>query len=373
MRFPDLKPVTLFLQRRSSKAGAQVGLARLITNPAMRVINPVLVTMREGWLTEQCAKVDIPYLIQDFPRSRSWKGQLFANRAFGRDLLQAAQGRGWNPVLVQGNDHLEGLLALEVMRRGQISGIMFLRSSEMTHRDFSKYRCDRFSMIYAVGEELAAKAKKWAPQVEVRTLADGIDESDFLSAKTKAAHFPTKILVVGSESHYKGWADLAAAVDLLEENDEFPCLTFDFTGEAPDARLNDMHLSRRRRAKFRFIGRTDKFAELVRQYDLIIHPSREESFGIAPMEIIAAGVPLLCSRTGAIMKIRTAKEWLFEPLNPPDLAFRLGFLHEHWTTITVDIAECQKRIRDQFLMSRVVGDIVGGFQTLIAKKTLFRI
>ncbi len=193
------RSVTLFLQRRSGKAGAQVGLARLITNPAMRALNPVLVTMHEGWLTEQCAKAEIPYLICAFPKSRSWKGRFFANRAFGHDMLNRVRGRGWNPILVQSNDHLEGLLAREIMGSAKIPGIIFLRSSEMTKRDFFKYRCDRFDLIYAVGEELATKAKEWSPNAEIHLLDDGIEESDFFPPKAKAVTFPTRILVVGSE------------------------------------------------------------------------------------------------------------------------------------------------------------------------------
>jgi len=335
----------------------------------MRALNPVLVTMQKGWLTEQCVKAGIPYLIRAFPKSRSWKARLYANRVFGHDILQAARDRGWKPILVQSNDHLEGLLAQKIMRCGQIPGIIFLRSSETTRRDFFKYDCDRFNLIYAVGQELTAKAREWAPHSNIRTLDDGIDESDFYPPKDKAERFPTRILIAGSQSHDKGWADLATAIDLLEEDKSFPSLILDFTGTAPDPHLNDMRLSRQRRTKFNFIGRNEKFAELVRQYDLVIHPSREESFGIAPIEILAAGVPLLCSRTGAISKIRRANEWLFEPWNASELALRLRFLHDHWTTITVDIVESQRQIRSQFLMSRLVDDIVRGFQSIVAQPT----
>jgi len=368
MLFALPQSVTLFLQRRSGKAGAQVGLARLITNPAMKALNPVLVTMQKGWLTEQCAKAKIPYLIRAFPKSRSWKGRLLANRVFGRDMLDVVQGRGWDPILVQGNDHLEGLLAQEIMRSAQIPGVIFLRSSEMTKRDFFKYRCDRFDLIYAVGEELATKAKEWSANAEIHLLDDGVEESDFFPPKAKAVKFPTRILVVGSESQYKGWADLAEAVDRLEQDQKFSELTLEFTGKAPDPRLNDMRLWKPRKSKFVFIGRAEKFADLVRQYDLVIHPSREESFGIAPMEILAAGVPLLCSRVGAIAKIRSATEWLFEPRNPKDLAFKLAFLHDNWTKIVPDTTSCQTQIRRQFMMNGIIDGIVHTFQTLIERR-----
>ena len=363
-------PVSLFLQNRPSRSGAQVALARLILHPAMRRINPVVVSTREGWLTQECRKHGVSSLIAPFPKSRGLHGRLFGNRAFARRVLRAAFAQGMNPVLVQGNDHLEGLLARAVMAEARIPGVIFLRSSETTSRDFLKYQCDRYDLTYAVGEELTEKAKQWSPRTRVLTLHDGINETDFFPTTMKTADFPRRILVVGSESHYKGWADLAQAVDLLEKDDRFPALTFDFTGNAPEPSLNDMHLERRRRAIFNFIGRTEKFAELVRRYDLVIHPSREESFGMAPIEILAAGVPLLSSRAGVIEKIRKRPEWMFTPHRPEELAERIRFLHDHWAEVIVDTGDCQDEIRKRFVMDRLVGDILSEFETLITDSIL---
>ena len=338
----------------------------------MQSLSPILVAAQEGWLTEQCAKANIPYLLIHFPRSRSWKARLYENRAFAGELLREVKARNWMPILVQGNDHLEGLLAYEVAKSAKIPGVIFLRSSETTKQDFFKYDCDCFSIIYAVGKDLFEKVRSWVPQAEVKMLSDGFNESDFYPPKAKVELFPYNILVAGSESHYKGWADLAVAVDLLERDDSFPALTFDFTGVPPDPKLNNLHLSRVRRAKFNFIGRSQKFAELVRQYDLVIHPSREESFGIAAMEILAAGVPLLCSRTGAIEDVRMAHEWLFQPKNPEELASRLGFLHDHWAEIVSDIAICQAQIRGKFMMDQLAGNIARDLRALSSSIPLTR-
>jgi glycosyltransferase involved in cell wall biosynthesis len=364
------RPVSLFLQNRPTRSGAQVALARLILHPAMRRINPVLVSTREGWLTQECKKYGVSSLIVPFPKSRSLLGRLLGNRAFARRVLRAGLAQGMNPVLVQGNDHLEGLLARAVMAEARIPGVIFLRSSETTSRDFLKYQCDGFDLTYAVGQELTEKARQWSPRARVLTLHDGINEADFFPPKTKMTDFPRRILVVGSESHYKGWADLAQAVDLLEEDDGFPALTFDFTGNAPEPRLNDMHLERRRRATFNFIGRSEKFAELVRQYHLVIHPSREESFGMAPIEILAAGVQLLSSRVGVIEKIRKRSEWMFAPRRPEELAERIRFLHDHWAEIIVDTGDCQEEIRKRFMMDCLVADILSEFEALFTDLTL---
>jgi len=58
-------------------------------------------------------------------------------------------------------------------------------------------------------------------------------------------------------------------------------------------------------------------------YDLVINPSRMESFGTAAIEVLAAGVPLLSSRTGVIEQVQESAEMLFPPHRPEALASAL--------------------------------------------------
>jgi glycosyltransferase involved in cell wall biosynthesis len=52
------------------------------------------------------------------------------------------------------------------------------------------------------------------------------------------------------------------------------------------------------RSQFAFLGRVNGLSELVRGYDFAVHPSRMESFGLAPIEALLAGTPTLVSLTG---------------------------------------------------------------------------
>jgi alpha-1,3-rhamnosyl/mannosyltransferase len=65
----------------------------------------------------------------------------------------------------------------------------------------------------------------------------------------------------------------------------------------------------------------------------VVHPSRHESFGLAPVEVLAAGVPLLCSRTGAIAEIQDDGQFLFEPGDITGLADRLAALRAQWSRL----------------------------------------
>ena len=354
----------LFIQRRSSKAGAQTALLRLIVHPRLLRLRPVVVSASPGWLTEQCQRAGIPAIIEPFPSSRSLIGRLYANRSFARRILHRLKQAGYWPGLVQANDHLEGLLGLSVAKAAGVPAVVFLRSSEMTKRDFIKYGCHRFDWIGAAGDELAEKAREWLVRGKVDVLYDGLGEDDFFPPKTKSRTFPRKLLVVGSPSHYKGWQDFSQAILVLEQDPEFPALECDFTGEPPDPHRNDMQLGRTRRATFNFIGRVNDLPRFVRQYDLAIHPSREESFGLAPLEILAAGVPLICTRTGVIAKVHANSQLLCSPHDPDDLASVLRGAWKYWDSLDPALISSQRLIRRFFHLNQMVEGFLGVYRRL---------
>lgn len=355
----------LFLQKRSSKAGAQVALSRLLRHPQLQALNPVLVTEQDGWLTEQCRSHGLPVILQKFPASRSLLNRFLGNQRFAQEILRQAAEANLKPALVLGNDHGEGLLTRAVAKAARIASVIILRSSETTESFFHKYECDRCDLIYSVGEELTAKVKKWGAQGQIRLLNDGVYETEFHPVKPKAAAFPTNILVAGSAVPDKGWADFAVAIDLLEKDPNFPALDFDFTGTPPDPAINDMQLGKPRRARFNFRGRQEKFIEFVQRYDLVLHPSREESFGLAPVEILAAGVTLLSSSAGVMGQIQLQKDWLTIPASAEDLADKLRNLWQNWPHLDCEVSACQQNIRSRFLMDTVVADLVSELRRLL--------
>ena len=55
----------------------------------------------------------------------------------------------------------------------------------------------------------------------------------------------------------------------------------------------------------RFAGRVDDVADVLRGGDLFLLPSETESFGLAALEAMACGVPVIASRTGGIPEVVT--------------------------------------------------------------------
>jgi N-acetyl-alpha-D-glucosaminyl L-malate synthase BshA len=64
----------------------------------------------------------------------------------------------------------------------------------------------------------------------------------------------------------------------------------------------------------RFLGRLDTVAPLLAAADLFLLPSQTESFGLAALEAMACGTPVLASRTGGIPEVLTdGVEGILEP------------------------------------------------------------
>ena len=354
----------LLVQKRTHRAGAQTCLARLLRHEALRAWHPILVCSQDGWLTETCNNHGIPTVIETFPGSRSIAARWFQNKSFARRTRMHLERLNLKPAIVHANDHWEGLLGLKLAGEMCARSAIFLRSPGMTREDYFKYECHKYDLIAAVGDELQARVKEWDPSRDIHLIHDGICENEFAPPKPKAIAFPEKILVIGSPLDWKGWADVVEALALLEREDIVPDLQLDFTGDAPEPAKNNLGLERLRKGRRIFLGRVEAFRELVLGYDLVINPSRMESFGMAAVEVLALGVPLLSSRTGIIEQIIEQPEFLFSPRQPADLARALRNLIQNWPHLHFYPAQSQQRIREKFMIDRTVENVCAAYKTL---------
>ena len=362
-------PATVFLQGRTHRAGAQTCLARLLRHKAMRRWNPVLVCSAPGWLTRECEREGIPVVCEPFPKSRSLLARWFGNARFVGAVVAKLQVVSSGGVeIVHANDHIEGLLALGLARKlGALSAI-FLRSPGMRREDYFKYRCNEYETIAAVGDELRARAQSWDSSHTIELIYDGLAADEFALPKSKPSQAPAKVLVIGSPLDWKGWADLTDALHLLEQDGALPPMTFDFTGGRPTESANDLKLGRLRHHRCNFLGRVEAFHNLVRGYDLVINPTRMESFGMAALEVLAAGVPLLSSRTGVVEQIQEQAEILFAPRQPSALAAALKNAILQWDEIDFGVEAAQERIRQRFSIDNTALRVSEAYSRLLANK-----
>jgi glycosyltransferase involved in cell wall biosynthesis len=334
----------------------------------MRQWKPVLVCSAPGWLTRECERENIPVICEPFPKSRSLLGRLFGNPRFAEGVgakLQAASVQGVR--IVHANDHIEGLLGMILAKGLNARSAIFLRSSGMTQRDYFKYGCDEYDLIAAVGGRFRARVQDWDPSSSVQLIPDGLALDELNIPKQKPKRAPSRILVVGSPADLKGWADLTEALYLLERNSTLPPMVFDFTGERPDEKTNDLKLDRLVHHKCNFMGRVEAFRELVRSYDLVVNPTRMESFGMAALEVVATGVPLLSTRTGVIEQVLESPDVLFPPNRPDILAPALERVLLHWEKIDFGTERGQKNIRARFLIDYTVTRLNEHYKSILSR------
>jgi glycosyltransferase involved in cell wall biosynthesis len=359
-------PCIVFIQKRAHKAGAQTCLARLLRHDRIKALNPVLIISEKGWLTRECDRLGVPFIEKAFPSSRSLASRLYNNRAFTDWAAKRLRSLGYEPKIIQANDHLEGLLGLLVAKVTGARSAVFLRSPGMVGRDYLKYRCGEYDLISAVGDELARRAAGWEKNKDILLIHDGLYASEIFTPKEKAAHFPDRVLIIGSDIDWKGWADLTEALYILSMKRRMPLLKVDFTGRAPDPKKNDLKLGRiEKYADCNFLGRVEDFRGTVLSYDLVINPSRHESFGMAAMETLAAGVPLLTSRTGVIGQVLDLEHMLFRPHDPEDLARALLNLMDNWERLDMGLAGCQNKILEKFNIDTTVDKLTEAYGALL--------
>jgi glycosyltransferase involved in cell wall biosynthesis len=217
----------------------------------------------------------------------------------------------------------------------------------MTRNDYEKYHCGEANLVAAVGEMLLG--------FDSRTVLihDGLEPEEFLPPKPPPPRFPERILVIGSSVEWKGWDDAIRLAGF------FPDTKFLFTGKIPGKNQPNVE----------FLGRVEAFRDLVRGFDLALNPSWHESFGMAALEVLAAGVPLLSTRSGVIEQVITDERYLTRPRDVEEMKRKLGALAAAWQPPQVAslVAACQARIRERFPVERAAQRLREAYAALLGR------
>jgi alpha-1,6-mannosyltransferase len=88
-------------------------------------------------------------------------------------------------------------------------------------------------------------------------------------------------------------------------------------GDGPKTLSLKKHLERHAQGKFKFLGHItdkEKLANLYANADVFIHPNGREPFGIAPLEAMASGTPVVAPNSGGILTYANDDNmWLANP------------------------------------------------------------
>lgn len=113
--------------------------------------------------------------------------------------------------------------------------------------------------------------------------------------------------------------NLPLLIDMLERLSESDSHRFHLAvlGDGPLRNWLSLEAARRTPGRLHFVGHVSDRRALTAYYanaDVFVHPNPREPFGIAPLEAMAAGVPLVAPAAGGVLEYVTSENaWLASP------------------------------------------------------------
>jgi len=159
---------------------------------------------------------------------------------------------------------------------------------------------ERMSSKLIFVSRVAAKAMPPTASRKVAVIYNGIEISRFQSSQAHTKNEKRRICFLGGLGRGKGVDVLLRAFVLLENEHNVPAILDIWGGGTSDqrARLGNFASNLHIAQYVRFMGHTDKVHEVLSQYDVLVVPSRGESFSRVVLEGMAAGIPVVATRCG---------------------------------------------------------------------------
>ncbi len=354
----------LFIQKRANKAGAQVCLAK--TLEALKKFNiPARVVIGEdGWLTHRLRDLDALGAVADFPAFRAPLSRLLKLRRFSRHVFEVWEKYGPFDI-IHANDIWESLPAQWLALKQHRPWLVHLRT-QVTNSHYYKYRCNQAPAVIAVSPLIYDLARGWRHQV-LEYIPDGLGEEEFWPVVARECPAPEKIGVIGHGGQVKGWDIFARAMHrVAADGGSLPARVV-FIGEINPSSQKDLAAQLPASLEAIFAGRLDRFVETIRTLDLVVAPSRQESFGRAMVETIAAGVPLLASLTGIVpYLLGEHSPWTFAPGDSESLVQAWRRLAALWPGRQDAIRDWQEKLRGEFMVDRTTPKLVQVYARLLS-------
>jgi glycosyltransferase involved in cell wall biosynthesis len=232
-------------------------------------------------------------------------------------------------------------------------------------------RADR---VLCVSESLAGEVRRELgdSSAHVSVLPNGIDLERF---RPSAERRPpgARLVTVAALEEYKNPLLLLEAMALVVG--QLPSATLEIAGEGslrPQMleRIRALGLSR----SVSLLGQVerDQVAALLRdRCDLLVVPSRSETFGVAVIEALACGHPVVSTRCGGPEEILT-EPWLGRLCGHDPRELADAILAEHRSLPERDPARLHRYVEDRFAIPAVASALLREYVDLCAAKPLVR-
>ena len=175
--------------------------------------------------------------------------------------------------------------------------------------------------VCPVSESLRRAIEPYAPRARMRVVGNVVDTSLFAPPDARPSHDgPPRLLAVALLSDKKGLGVLLEALARRAAGGR-PPVSLDIVGDGPEraalhARARDLDLD----GAVRFLGVASRetVARHMAESDLFVLSSRVETFGMALVEALASGLPVVATDVGVAGEVVDRRAGVLVPAGDPD-------------------------------------------------------
>jgi glycosyltransferase involved in cell wall biosynthesis len=235
----------------------------------------------------------------------------------------------------------------------------------------ARYAYRRAARVLPVSRFLQEAIRSYGVDTRFEVVPNVVDTTLFLppGAGRREAVGGRRLLFVGSldPAHYKGFPTLLEALDLLRgDRSDWELDVIGEGSERASYEASAATLGLRKRVTFHGSQPKRAVAEMMRAADLLVLPSRVETFGTAIVEALASGLPVVSTTAGAIPELVDEHSGrLVPPDDPAALAAALNHTLENIDEF--DRPAIADRARDKYNAEVVGGQLSRIYEAVIAE------
>ena len=192
----------------------------------------------------------------------------------------------------------------------------------------------QFSAIICVSNAAASELAQWIPEAsgKLEVIFNGIDLSEFNGKHPPRYTDRKTILSVGRLTEAKNYHAAIEAFSLLRNRSQFD-LEYCIAGAGNlESALKNHALELGVSGSVRFLGEVSDISTLMKRADVFFMPSTREGFGLAAVEAMASGLPVVASNLPGIGDVVGRDQHcgiLVDPDSPSEMAEALSCLLEN--------------------------------------------
>lgn len=226
---------------------------------------------------------------------------------------------------------------------------------------------NRYKSIISISDKTQENLKKHLPLLKTKLLViyNGIPIDDYIISErnreidSKYADI-VKIVMVAGFRYQKDHPTAIRSLLSMPNNYHLFLVGDGVEREKCENLVTDLKLNDR----IHFLGVRSDVASILKSADISVISSHSEGFGLAAVEAMAAGIPVVASDIPGVAEVVRGAGVLFEKGNPDDLAEKIKGLISNKTFYDDTVAKCLTRAR-QFDISKMVDGYMKVYSEII--------